>query len=132
EARTALAQDELLKALPDWEKRSKALVEAQAHAISAREQAVKLETEISELEIDVRQHRRPAEELNREVAAYLGRDELRFDVEQNGYRITRGGYPAMHLSDGERTAIAFLYFLKSLQGTDFDLKTGVVVIDDPV
>lgn len=132
EARTALAQDELLKALPDWEKRSKALAEAQGHATSAREQAATLKTEISELEIDVRQHRRPAEELNREVAAYLGRDELRFDVEQNGYRITRGGHPAMHLSDGERTAIAFLYFLKSLQGTDFDLKTGVVVIDDPV
>lgn len=132
EARTALAQDEVLKALPEWEKRSKVLAEARGHAASAREQATKLKTEISEIEIQVRQHRRPAEELNREVAAYLGRDELRFDVEQNGYRITRGGHPAMHLSDGERTAIAFLYFLKSLQGTDFDLKTGVVVIDDPV
>lgn len=132
EARMALAQNEVLKALPEWKQRSQALLEARGHASTARDEAVKLKAEVAELDLQVRQHRRPAEELNREVAAYLGRDELRFAVEQNGYRITRGGHPAMHLSDGERTAIAFLYFLKSLQGTDFDLKTGVVVIDDPV
>ena len=80
----------------------------------------------------MRQHRRPAEELNKELASYLGRDELRFDVEQNGYKIMRGAQPALHLSDGERTSIAFLYFLKSLKATDFDLESGIVVIDDPV
>jgi len=131
-ARDALAKNEVVKALPKWAKKSKVVTEAQDHATKARDEAAKLKTEIAELEIQVRQHRRPAEELNQEVAAYLGRDELCFQVEQNGYRITRGGHPATHLSDGERTAIAFLYFLKSLQGTDFDLKTGVVVIDDPV
>ncbi len=35
-------------------------------------------------------------------------------------------------SEGERTAIAFLYFLKSLQDKSFDLANGIVVIDDPV
>lgn len=131
-ARDALAKHEVVKALPKWTKKSKAVADAQEHAAMAREEAAKLKAEIAELEIQVRQHRRPAEELNQEIAAYLGRDELRFQVEQNGYRITRGGHSATHLSDGERTAIAFLYFLKSLQGTDFDLKTGIVVIDDPV
>ena len=131
-ARTALARHEVLKALPEWKKKSKAVTDARDQATTAREQAAKLKTQISELEVQVRQHRRPAEELNQEVAAYLGRDELRFDVEQNGYRITRDGHPATHLSDSERTAIAFLYFLKSLKGIDFDLETGVVVIDDPV
>ena len=131
-ARAALAKNEVLKALPEWEKKSKAMTEARDREVKAREESHRLKAGIGELEIKVRQHRRPAEELNAEVAAYLGRDELRFEVEQNGYRITRGGHPAIHLSDGERTAIAFLYFLKSLQGTDFDLKTGVVVIDDPV
>lgn len=131
-ARKALAQDEVLKAFPEWKKKSHAVVTADGHLTTAREQVGRLKTQIDELEIQVRQHRRPAEELNQEIAAYLGRDELRFEVDQNGYRITRGGHPAMHLSDGERTAIAFLYFLKSLEGTDFDLKNGVVVIDDPV
>lgn len=131
-ARKSLANNEVLRAFPDWQQKTKAVSDAHDKAVAAREHAGKIQTEITDLELQVKQHRRPAEELNEEIAAYLGRDELRFEVEQNGYRITRGGHPATHLSDGERTAIAFLYFLKSLQGTDFDLKTGVVVIDDPV
>lgn len=131
-ARKALARDEVLRVYPEWQKKTNAVSTAHDKSRAAREQAEKIKAEIAELELQVKQHRRPAEELNEEIAAYLGRDELRFEVEQNGYRITRGGHPATHLSDGERTAIAFLYFLKSLQGTDFDLKNGVVVIDDPV
>ncbi|MBI5791136.1 MAG: AAA family ATPase [Rhodocyclales bacterium] len=131
-AREALAKDEVLKALPDWQEKSGKVSTARENATAAREEAEKIKKQIADLELEVRQHRRPAEELNEEVAAYLGRDELRFEVEQNGYRITRGSQPATHLSDGERTAIAFLYFLKSLKGTDFDMETGVVVIDDPV
>jgi wobble nucleotide-excising tRNase len=46
--------------------------------------------------------------------------------------MTRNGLPASGLSEGEKTAIAFLYFLKSLQDKSFDLANGVVVIDDPV
>jgi len=131
-ARDELARDEVLKALPEWQKKSKAVAAAGDQATSAHDSAARIKRQIDELEVQVRQHRRPAEELTREVAAYLGRDELRFEVEQNGYRITRGDHPATHLSDGERTAIAFLYFLKSLQDTDFDMATGIVVIDDPV
>lgn len=131
-ARNALARHEVLRALPEWQRKSEAVTDARDRATTAREAAAKLKTQIAELEVQVRQHRRPAEELNQEVAAYLGRDELRFEVEQNGYRIMRGGHHATHLSDGERTAIAFLYFLKSLKATDFDLETGIVVIDDPV
>lgn len=80
----------------------------------------------------IRQHHKPAAELTNEIRAYLGRDELAFVAQANGYSITRYGQPATHLSEGERTAIAFLYFLKSLQDTEFDMKHGVVVIDDPV
>lgn len=131
-ARKSLARDELLRALPDWRTRSAAASTATADQKTATDTANDLKRQIAALEQQVRQHRRPAEELNKELASYLGRDELRFDVEQNGYKIMRGDQPALHLSDGERTSIAFLYFLKSLKGTDFDLENGVVVIDDPV
>jgi wobble nucleotide-excising tRNase len=131
-ARKALAQDEVLKALPAWQEKSKTMSNTHDLSIAERDKATKLKQEIAELETQIQQHRRPAEELNQEVAAYLGRNELRFEIEQNGYRIMRGGHAATHLSDGERTSIAFLYFLKSLRGTDFDLATGIVVIDDPV
>ena len=64
--------------------------------------------------------------MNQEMAAYLGRDELRFEVQKTGYTITRNGEPALNLSEGEKTAIAFMYFLKSLEDTGFDSKTGVM------
>lgn len=130
--RKALAQNEVLKAFSQWQEKSTAAAHARLQVATARKEEADLIDQIRELEFQILQHRLPAEELNKEVAAYLGRDELRFEVEQNGYRIMRGGHPAMHLSDGERTAIAFLYFLKSLGATDFNLENGVVVIDDPV
>ena len=49
-----------------------------------------------------------------------------------GYTITRGGVSAEFLSEGETTAIALLYFLKSLQDRRFPLANGVIVLDDPV
>ncbi|MCO6465021.1 MAG: AAA family ATPase [Bradyrhizobiaceae bacterium] len=90
------------------------------------------QAKIHKLEREILEHRRPADELTAELCAYLGRDELRFEVKGTGYALTRSGQYVTHLSDGERTAIAFLYFLKSLQDRAFDLKNGIVVIDDPV
>jgi len=91
-----------------------------------------IQAQINDLERVILEHRRPAEELTAELRAYLGRDELRFEVKGTGYALTRSGQPVSNLSEGERTAIAFLYFLKSLQDRTFDLKNGIVVIDDPV
>jgi wobble nucleotide-excising tRNase len=85
-----------------------------------------------ELEREVMENLSPAEELNDELRAYLGRDELRFEVRDTGYVLTRSGQPVKDLSEGEKTAIAFLYFLKSIQDRGFDACKGIVVIDDPV
>jgi len=64
---------------------------------------------IEELERDILEHHRAADELTAELRAYLGRDELRFETKDNGYALTRNGEYVAHLSEGERTAIAFLY-----------------------
>ncbi len=98
----------------------------------AKEKPKELQSEIDDIERQIVEHRRPADELTEELRAYLGRDELRFEVKDAGYALTRGGQPVAHLSEGERTAIAFLYFLKSLQDKTFDLTSGIVVVDDPV
>lgn len=74
----------------------------------------------------------PAEELNDELFSYLGRPELTFQVAETGYRIVRNGALASNLSEGEKTAIALLYFLKSLRSANFDLTESVLVLDDPV
>lgn len=98
----------------------------------AKRTPANIQSEIDALDRRLLEHRRPAEELTSELSSYLGRDELRFEVRGSGYALMRGTQPVSHLSEGERTAIAFLYFLKSLQDKTFDMVNGVVVIDDPV
>lgn len=82
------------------------------------------------------------EEINKGLQTFLGREELLFEPyttpEQNGlggehgYEIKRKGVPAKHLSEGEKTAIAFVYFTVHLGDQDFDINNGIVVIDDPI
>lgn len=128
----ALEQDYVLDALPKFEVLNNAVAAAETALSKTNPKPGELETQISGIEVEIREHRRPAEELNRELHAYLGRGELKFEVKDTGYALSRGGKPALHLSEGERTAIAFLYFLKSLEDKAFDLSKGIVVIDDPV
>ena len=92
----------------------------------------KIKTNIAELERDIVEHCRPADELNKDLTAYLGGNELQFEIKENGYQIKRNGVTADALSEGEKTAISFLYFLKSLKDKNFDFPNGIVVIDDPV
>jgi wobble nucleotide-excising tRNase len=73
-----------------------------------------------------------AQSLNSDLAYLLGRDELKFAVNGDHYEIQRGGEPASHLSEGERTAISLLYFLCSLNGHDVEQGRLTVIIDDPV
>ncbi len=131
-AREKLHDHELAVALPEWCERQKELESATNARVSANEAKEKAEREIRALEADILKHQEPADELNRELRAYLGHDDIQVSVEATGYRLVRRGNAATNLSEGERTAIAFLYFLKSLQDRSFDLKNGIVVVDDPI
>lgn len=75
-----------------------------------------------------------AAELTDDVARLLGRSDLRFQPTDDGkhYRIERSGAPATHLSEGERTAIALLHFLASVERDAVAGDEPLVVIDDPV
>ena len=88
--------------------------------------------QVEDLERDIVEHRRPADELNDDLLRYFGHREVQLHVKDTGYTITRDGVPATNLSEGETTAIALLYFLKSLGDRRFDLTSGIVVLDDPV
>jgi wobble nucleotide-excising tRNase len=66
------------------------------------------------------------------LQTFLGRNDLNFEPEGDGYRIMRNGVVAKRLSEGEKTAITFIYFIVQLRDQDFDLGEGIVVIDDPV
>ena len=129
---SALEMSYVAEAFLEYKEKVDAITAAQVAIQELTARAGELERQIAGMERDIVEHRRPADELNRELRAYLGHDQLTIAVRDTGYSITRAGQPATHLSEGEKTAITFLYFLKSLQAKDFDLTKSVVVIDDPV
>jgi wobble nucleotide-excising tRNase len=131
-ARRSLEKDEVLKVLSNYRAKLLSIDEAKKGLTNTNKRVQNIQKQTDTIKQAIRNHQKPANELNKEMAAYLGRDELRFDVRDTGYAISRKGQPAMHLSESERTAIAFMYFLKTLNEVGFDLKTGVVVVDDPV
>lgn len=87
---------------------------------------------IKKLDEELTETATPAEDLNQDLALYLGHSELTLTHHGNGYSITRGNAEAKDLSEGERTAFALLYFLKSLEDHRGKLEETIVVIDDPV
>ncbi len=132
EAYKLLEQDYVLETYTEYDELCKTVIERQREYDNVKNKPEEISKQIEVVEREIIEHRRPAEELNKELKDYLGRDELQFQVKDTGYVLTRAGIPAKDLSEGERTAITFLYFLKSLEDKKFDIKNGVVVIDDPV
>lgn len=84
--------------------------------------------------------------INEKLTMFLGHKELQFKphIEKEvgedgnetevskGYDIMRGDELATKLSEGEKTAIAFVYFVVHLGDSDFKVEDGIVVIDDPI
>ncbi|MCZ4589165.1 AAA family ATPase [Rhodococcus opacus] len=71
--------------------------------------------------------------INDELCRLLGRDELQLEVlDDQNYAITRHGAKVDHLSEGEKTALALLHFLGSLENKGRDPRDLCVVIDDPI
>jgi wobble nucleotide-excising tRNase len=131
-ARTAIEESLVAQSLTEYQRKKNEVDLADTDLQAAFEKAISLKTEVRGIEKDIEEHRRPADELNADIRSYLGRDELTFEIQGSGYQISRNGTPAENLSEGEKTAIAFLYFLKSLGDKSFSLNDGIVVIDDPV
>lgn len=105
-----------------------------------------LKKRISKNQVKISSTHKACNEINKGLATFLGRDELVFEPHKtkilneevreqevdDGYVIKRNGELANNLSEGEKTAIAFIYFTIHLKDQDFDLKNGIIVIDDPV
>ncbi|MDD3301221.1 MAG: AAA family ATPase [Patescibacteria group bacterium] len=72
--------------------------------------------------------------INKHLEEFFGRKEieLALDGDSKGYTITRDGKPAKNLSEGEKTAIAFSYFVVKVGEGDFDKSKGIIFIDDPI
>lgn len=97
-----------------------------------RKQLDEVQTKITNLRAELISHQIPAIELTRDLAHYLGHRELTLEVTEEGYTLLRSGKPAKRLSDGEKTALAVLYFLKTFADESFKLEESIVIFDDPI
>lgn len=131
-ARKRLEADSVANNIDRFAELRDAVQAAEQAAETANNEVERIKGEITRLEREIIDHRQPAEELNAELHSYLGHAELRLETKDSGYVINRGDVPAEALSEGETTAIALLYFLKSLQDRSINLSKSVVVLDDPV
>ena len=73
-------------------------------------------------------------QVNRYLAEFFGRKEIQLELDDasKGYVIHRDNEIATNLSEGEKTAIAFSYFLVKVDETGFRKQDGIIVIDDPI
>lgn len=74
------------------------------------------------------------DELNKFIRRFLNRDDITIDVtDEDKFILLRKNRPAKNLSEGEKTAIAFSYFLVDYEslGIEEMCKT-IVFIDDPI
>lgn len=98
-------------------------------------QAARLELlnqEITRLQRELSDAVKGAETLNEFLRSYFGKDDLRIAAVDNRFQITRSNVPAKNLSEGERTAVAFAYFMTRVLDGSSPLALTTVVIDDPI
>ena len=97
-----------------------------------REKLQRMKDEADKIERQIRDSRIPAEKINRDIAFLMGRNEIRFEEYENGYKIMRNGCRVEHLSKGEENAVALIYFFNALEGDAIDRKEAIVILDDPI
>lgn len=116
-------------------------LKGQAQELESKSATSKKAAELAERRLDgVRQAqfttKDMADTLTRDLARVYGKDHLRVAVTEDGksYACRRGDKPGTDLSDGERTTLSLLYFLRKLedeQAPGGDPSQRIVVIDDP-
>jgi len=74
------------------------------------------------------------EELNTYLKIFLNREDIQIAIEKDKFVLKRGTHPATNLSEGEKTAIAFAYFLTELKSMKKEgkLKDTIIFFDDPI
>lgn len=93
----------------------------------------KLNAEIAALQAELSNATRGAEAINDTLRRFFGKADIQVTVtEEDRFLLVRGEGPARNLSEGERTAIAFCYFITKLLENGNDLSQTIVYIDDPV
>jgi len=97
------------------------------------EEIKKNEKNVHEIESKLSNVGKAADKINHDLQSIFGRAHIQLEaVEDNKFRILRDGRDAKNLSEGEKTAIAFSYFLTRLEDQETDISKAIIFIDDPI
>lgn len=92
-------------------------------------------SEKSKIESQLKDILKGKDKLDEFIRSFLNRKDLHIEVTTDDkFKLKRGDIEAKHLSEGEKTAIAFAYFLVKLDGlkSEDKLKETIIFIDDPI
>lgn len=135
-AREKLEQHSIAVALSgqDYKKMGNDVKEAEKKEKEALESVNKNNSDIADLEKQTSNIGKAIKDINKHLKEFFGREEIKLELDgdKKGYAIKRGGQPAKNLSEGEKTAIAFSYFVVKVGEGDFDKSNGIIFIDDPI
>ena len=141
-AKEALENHYIAEFIPALRAREKKIKDIKSDLQVRKVQIDEREHEAQSIRRMVRSHHIPADRINENLKRFLGRNDFylkpaggdetekpeAYQIFCNGNEATGGS----SLSEGERTALALVYFLMKLDGDGFDKSEGVVVIDDPI
>jgi wobble nucleotide-excising tRNase len=100
------------------------------------ESIINIEKDIEQLKIELKDEKKGADKVNEYLNHYFGHDGLRLVAQEEGsgykFNIQRGFEIAHNLSEGERSLVAFCYFMARLEDTESEGKELIIWIDDPV
>ncbi|HEX9804121.1 MAG TPA: AAA family ATPase, partial [Candidatus Dojkabacteria bacterium] len=94
----------------------------------------KIKEKIDDLEKKTSNIGKAVQEINKHLEEFFGRKEIQLKLDEGnlGYFIEKDGHFAQNLSEGEKTAIAFSYFIAKTLERDFKVTDGIIFIDDPI
>ncbi|MCQ6956989.1 AAA family ATPase [Mucilaginibacter aquariorum] len=100
------------------------------------EALVQLDANIKAIEAILINEAVGAHSFNESLFKFIGRKDIsiEFDSALKGYKLKRGGKasPATNLSEGEKTAIAFIYFISKLKENGNKIENSIILVDDPI
>lgn len=92
-----------------------------------------LDIEILQLQNQLSETVKGAEAINTVLSQFFGKDDIRVTVtNENTFLLKRGTERAKNLSEGEKTAIAFAYFMTKILENKNVVADTIIYIDDPI
>ncbi|MZI93040.1 AAA family ATPase [Vibrio sp. CAIM 722] len=101
-------------------------------AQTLQDNIIAMNTRVDIIKSELNNTKQGAQSLNNNLRQYFGKTDIEIKPIAGTYKFMREDREAKHLSDGERTAIAFAYFITQLEDEALKDIKPIVYLDDPI